>query len=601
MIEEILVGFAIILLLGIVSQWVAWAVHIPSILLLLVSGFLAGPVLGILDPDAIMGDLMFPVVSVSVAIILFEGGLSLRLDQIPGVRSVIFRLISIGVLATWLIASLASMWLLPFDYKLSILIGAILTVSGPTVVLPLLRFIHPRKPLGEILKWEGILIDPVGALFAVLVFEAIMANVFGSAPIYIAIGVGQTILVGGVGGAIGAAIIIVIFRRHLLPDYLHNPFTLMLVVSIYVISNHFHAESGLLSVTLMAIILANRKDIEIDHLLEFKENLSVLIISSLFILLAARIRLEKIAEIEWGKSLLFLAIILFVARPVSVWVSTLGSNLNLRQKVFLSWLAPRGIVAAAVASIFSFELIASGHEEAELLVSYTFFVIVGTVAVYGLTAGPLARLLDVAQEKPQGILFLGANRLGRAMAVALQEANVRVLLVDTSRANSLAASREGLSVVTGNPLHESVLNSLDLDDIGRLVAVTPNHEVNALATVRFAELFGRNEVYQLASADSESVEDGTKNYATRIRGRLLFDNQLDFFRMAETLDNGARVAVVKIDKPFTLETFREQYGKRAVPLFLIPERGVVEVFTTDRKLIPEPGQKLIAMIKPVSV
>jgi len=356
----ILFGLTAIILLGIGAQWLAWRFHLPSILLLLVFGFIAGPVTGLFNPDDILGDLLFPVVSLSVAIILYEGGLSLRFSELKKVGGVVLMLISVGALITWLISAAAAYYILGLDFQLSVLLGAILIVTGPTVIGPLLHQIRPKEPVGSILKWEGILIDPVGALLAVLVFEAILANEFHNTLPRILQGVAETIVIGVVIGYVASKIIIESFKRHWVPDELENGVSLMMVIVAFVISNWLHTEAGLLTVTLMGIFLINQKQISVRHIVEFKENLRVLLISSLFILLAARVELEQITQLGFS-SLLFLGVLIFVTRPVMVFLSSLFSSLKWREKLFISWMAPRGIVAAAVASVFAHELAHEGH------------------------------------------------------------------------------------------------------------------------------------------------------------------------------------------------------------------------------------------------
>jgi NhaP-type Na+/H+ or K+/H+ antiporter len=256
-------GLAAVLLLGIVAQWISWQFRLPSIILLLLFGFIAGPVTGLLDPDTLVGDMLPSFVSLSVGLILFEGGLTLRLKELPGLRRVILSLISIGMVITWAIGALAAYYILELELALAVLLGAILTVSGPTVIIPMLRDIRPKTNVASVLKWEGILIDPVGALVAVLVFEAIIAGEFSQAPAHIAQGVIMTIVVGGIAGVLGAALLIFLIQRYLVPDYLQNSVSVALVILVFVVSDHFQADSGLFSVTLMGILLANWSSISV--------------------------------------------------------------------------------------------------------------------------------------------------------------------------------------------------------------------------------------------------------------------------------------------------------------------------------------------------
>ncbi len=390
--EQFLIGIGIIILFGMIAQWLAWRLHLPSILLLLILGIVAGPVSGLVNTEQLFGDLLFPFVSISVAIILFEGGLSLRFSEFRSVGRIIRNLVSIGALITWVVATAAAYYILNLTFELALLFGAILIVTGPTVILPLLRQVRPTGNIHSIAKWEGIIIDPVGAIVAVLVFEEIISGGFQQFTAVSLTGLLITLLVGFGLGWIGAQLIIFFLKRYWVPDFLHNSAAIMMVITTFIISNLLQHESGLVTVTILGILLTNQKKISIKHIVEFKENLRVILISTLFIILAARLEMAELAFFDWNM-VLFLAILVFIARPLSVYVSTIGQNLSFREKLFLSWLAPRGIVAAAVSSIFAIELSAKGFAEAERLIPLTFIVIITTVTLYGLSAVPLARLL----------------------------------------------------------------------------------------------------------------------------------------------------------------------------------------------------------------
>jgi len=340
-----LVELVLILVIGVTAQWLAWRLRLPSILLLLVFGFVAGPITGLLNPDKLLGNLLFPWISVSVAIILFEGGLSLKFRELKKTGGVVRNLVLIGVPITWAVTTWSAWTILGLDFKLALLLGAILVVTGPTVIGPLLRHLRPSSRISSILKWEAIINDPLGVILAILVFEAILAGGFQVEPQTLLMGLLKTSVIGIALGVIAALMMVFLLKRYLIPDYLQSAVSLMMAVGVFSLSNQFQAESGLLAVTVMGILIVNQKDIDIQHIIEFKENLRVLLISSLFIILAARLDLIYLTHIEWS-SWIFLAILVFVARPLAVLISTLGSGLNWKEKLFLSWMAPRGIIAA---------------------------------------------------------------------------------------------------------------------------------------------------------------------------------------------------------------------------------------------------------------
>lgn len=591
--EEALVSLASIVVLGIGAQWVAWRFQLPSILLLLLAGFFAGPVTGLLDPDHLLGETLFPIVSISVGIILFEGGLTLRVGEITGVRRVVFRLISIGALITWVVGTLGAYYVIGLDFELSLLIGAIFTVTGPTVVIPLLNFVRPRGQVGPILKWEGILIDPVGATIAVLVFEVVRTGeVEGTSAAVMAMGLVRTIVSGGVVGVLAAYAMIQMFRRFWVPEHLQNPIAVMMVVAAFALSNEFQPESGLLATTLMGLILANQRAISVKHLSQFKEDIGVLLLSGLFVILAARVELESLSNLSF-RALLFVGLLIFVARPLAVYASTTGSKLTWRERVFLVWMAPRGIVAVSVASLFALELSHGGREGVEVLVPLTFLVVVGTVAIYGLTVRYAARYLDLAQADPEGILIVGAHRWARKVARALQAAGRTVLLVDTNDNHVQQAEAEGLQAVYASILSEHIVDEVDLSQMGRLLALTRNDEVNSMAALRFAEIFGRANVFQLPLHSSHQSRTGITHEQ---HGRCLFTPIATHTYLEQRFSNDAELVTVELKEAFDLNAFRERYGPTAVPMFLIDANNGVSVMATDNSVTPRVGQTMIALI-----
>jgi len=590
--EEALVGLASILFLGVGAQWVAWRLRLPSILLLLTLGFIVGPISGFLDPDEIFGELLFPIVSFSVAIILFEGGLTLRLSELPHVGKVMSLLITAGALITWSVAAVAAHLILGISWSLAVLLGAILIVTGPTVIGPLLRQIRPTGNVGIVLKWEGILIDPVGAVLAVLIFEAILAGEFNQATNVIITGVLETLVIGVVLAFIGAGIMVIFLRRYWIPDYLQNSVSLMVALSLFALSNILHPEAGLLTVTLMGVLLANQKWVSIKHIIEFKENLQVLLIGGLFILLASRLDIQAVLNTGW-RGLLFLGVLIFVARPLSVFAATLGSQLDKRSRLFLSWMAPRGIVAASVASLFAFELSENDVADADQLVSMTFLVIVGTVVLYGLTAGPLARRLGLSEEDPQGVLIIGAQRLGREISKVLQELGFKAVLVDSNEGNIAISRAAGLPVCYGNALSEEVIENVDFAGIGRLLAMTSNGDVNALATLHFGEVFDRSEMFQLQADGQANPEETTPRH---LRGRFLFNAKLTYKFMSSYLDAGGKIITVPVSEESDIEAFQSRYDSEVFPLFLAKKGKELQIYTEEFTPEITGKQTLVALV-----
>lgn len=593
-------GLASILFLGIGAQWLAWRLGFPSILLLLVVGFVAGPLTGALDPDQLLGDALLPFVSLSVAAILLEGGLSLRLRDLRGVGGAVRNLIVIGASITFVLAALAAKLTLDVQNGTALLIGGVLVVTGPTVIVPLLRHVRPSGSVGSVVRWEGIVTDPFGAILAVLVFQvmSLHGGGGGSAAAETAEGLARAFLFGGAFGLAGAAAYVGLQRADLLPDFLESSCALTLGLGSFVAANHFQHESGLLAVTLMGILLANQRWVTIEHILDFKENLRTLLISSLFILLAARLPLEQFTAFDL-RTALFVALLILVVRPLSVFLSTLGTQLSWREKVFVAWMAPRGIVAAAVASVFALELREIGHPDAHRIVPVIFAVIVITVTVYGLTAGPLARRLGLARSNPQGVLILGAHEWARELALALRALDVSVLLVDRNYHDVNRARIAGLDAYYGNILSEEFELRAPLHEMGFLLCLTPNDEVNALACLHFAPQFGRANQFQLSPERIEKRSDDS--IPAHLRGRVLFGEELDFWELQARFRKGAVVKRTRLSEEFPFEAFRATYEKDehpVVPLFLVSEDGRLSVISAGAEVDPEPGDTLVALVRP---
>jgi NhaP-type Na+/H+ or K+/H+ antiporter len=591
--EQYLIGLAAILVVGIAARWIAWRLHLPSILLLLGCGLVAGPITGWLDPDALFGPVLMPMVSLSVGVILFEGGLSLNIRELRQI-GVVTRLVTVGVLVTWVLATLGAYLILRLDLPMSLLIGAILVVSGPTVVIPLLEYVRPKGQVSTIIRWEGILNDPVGALLAVVVYEAILAGNLALQAEETGVQYLASLGVGIVVGLIGAVVMLVFFRYYLLPDYLQNPFSLSLVVAVFTVSNHFQPESGLLATTITGVALANQRWVDLRHIVEFKETLRVLVISSLFILLAARLRVSDFDQIDW-RVLAFFAVLVFIARPAAVWVSAVGSDLNPQEREFISWIAPRGIVAAAVSSIFAERLAAAGVPGAEKLVPTVFFVIIGTVALYGLTAFKVAKRLGLAEPEPQGVLFVGAHAWARELAKCLQQEGIEVALADSNHYNVRQARMAGLSTHFGTILSEHVLQGVNLYGLGRLVALTSNGEANSLATLHFAGIFGRKEVYQLTPAGGREAVRSTVS-PLYLTGRFLFDETATESFITKRFNEGAKLKRSPITERFTWKDWQDKYGESALPMFVITKEKKVTVATADRKVKAREGETVIALV-----
>lgn len=592
--EHTLVGLAGIVVFGIAAQWLAWRTRAPAILLLLLAGFAVGGVTEWLDPDALLGDSLFPIVSLSVAIILFEGGLSLDIAELKTIGKAVRNLIAVGVLVTWFLTTLLGHALLGFDWLLAALLGAILVVTGPTVVIPLLRQIRPSAKMASIVRWEGLINDPIGAILAVLVFDWIQAATVSGGAAAAMSGIVKAIAAGTGLGLLGAALLVVLLHRHWVPDFLQSPVALAVVIAVFTLSGYVMDESGLLAVTVMGSALASQRWVSIRNILEFKENLRVLLIASLFIILAARLPLDDPVYTEAG-SWLFLTALLLLVRPISVLLSSIGTTMTWKERVFLAWMAPRGIVAAAVASVFSIELTEVSYPGAERLAPVVFLVIVGTVVGYGLTAKPVARLLGVATPNPQGLLLVGASRWVRDLAKLLADRGIDTLLIDVNWNNVSRARQRGLTAHYGNILSEPVTEALPLEGVGSVLAMTPNDQVNTLIGLHMSDEFGREHVYQLVPGEGTGPRK-SEVVPKDLSARRLFRPGATFAEIERRVDDGSVFKQTTLTGEFDYEAYRRMYGEEALPMFLIAENGRLTVVTANTAIKPRSGQTLVALV-----
>ena len=588
-----------VIALGVLAQWLSWKARLPAILPLLLLGLLLGPVSGLFDPDAVFGELLFPLVSLAVGVILFEGSLTLSFREVRGLSTVIRRLVTLGALVSWAVAALAAYWFIGLDWQLAALFGALVVVTGPTVIVPLLRSVRPRAPIATILRWEGIIIDPIGALLAVLVYEFIAsAAAADSGSLATIVGLLLQSIASGVAlGAAGGYLLGTVLRRYWLPDYLINVVVLAAVLTVFTAANLLAHESGLLAVTLMGIWLANMKQVPLEGVLDFKEDLTILFVSVLFILLAARIDGAVLGQVGLGALLVLLAI-QFVAQPLKVWLSAAGAGLGWREKLLIAWVGPRGIVAAAISGLFSLRLQEAGVTGAELLVPLTFTVIVGTVVFAGATAGPLARRLGVAEPEDRGVLILGSNPLSREIAAVLKEQGFRALIADSDYTGIRAARMAGLETFYGNVVSVAADRRLDLVGIGRLLAMSRHPELNALAAVRYRPEFGAARVHVLRTSRDSGADD-RERLVPHIQGQTMFGEDVDIETLLDLLGEGARISATRLSDTFGWEAYRQRFleAGREHLLFAIDPRGGLQVTGPAFSVRPGPDWILIGIYR----
>lgn len=606
-----MVELAGIIILGIIAQWVAWRLKIPAILPLILIGLLVGPLASeyfgeklidpIWDPENNRG--LFPdkslyyFVSLAISVILFEGGLTLKRSEIKTVGPVITKLITVGALVTFFGAAISAYYILfpKLSWQMAFLFSALIIVTGPTVIAPILRNIPLKKNVSTVLKWEGILIDPIGALFAVLVYEFIAR--LGPGKDYTLTALeefGKVLLFGFTIGFTFANALAIMIRNKWIPHYLMNVATLAMVLFVFVASDLAAHESGLLAVVVMGMVMGNMNLPNLEELLYFKESLSVLLISILFILLAANINMEDLELIyNWNTALLF-AVIVFLIRPLGVLFSTQGSDLSFRERSFISWVGPRGIVAAGIASLFGKQLVDQGIEEAKYITPLVFTVVLGTVLLNATTARPVAHWLGVFLNKSEGILILGASKVSRLIADYLKRNDRHVVLIDNNAVNVNKAKKMGIEALNANIYSDSFADSIELNDIGYLFAMTGNTDINKYAIDRFRDQFGENGAYRLSSAEEALHEDPSE-------AKHLFSGTTDFLRLSEAVRKYPSIQEIDLKDEKHLGTLLSISGKDQdiVPLFLKSRAGKLEILRPGADNQPEfsPGSKLVYLGK----
>ncbi|MBX7513846.1 cation:proton antiporter [Qipengyuania sp. GH38] len=593
--EQTLV-IALVGILGIGAQWIAWRTGWPAIVLMLAAGFLAGPVLGIFDPEHAFGELLEPMVAVGVALILFEGGLSLDFRELRHTGSAVMRLATVGVAIGWLFGALAGIYIAGLAPEVAILFGGILVVTGPTVVIPLLRQSSIKSRPASILKWEAIVNDPTGALCAVIAYEYFRkvaeqpnATLFEVVPPLII-----AAIIAGLIGYIAALAIAWAFPRGAVPEYLKVPVLLTAVVGVFVVSNLIEHEAGLVAVTVMGVALANMNVSSLRSIHPFKENIAVLLVSGIFILLSASLSIEDIRYINWPIGLFLLAL-LFLVRPATILISLLGTNIPWNERLFLAWIAPRGIVLVAISGLFALRLSDLGFTDGNLLIGLSFAVVVVTIVAHGFTVDFVAKLLKVKGATRPGILIVGSTPWTIALAEQVQEMKAPVLIVDSSWQRLALARQKGIPFYHGEILNEATEHNLELAPYQNLVAATENEAYNALVCNEFAHEIGRDAVFQLGEA---AQSDDKHSLPESLRGRALFESGFGVEDVSERQRQGWVFRKTKLSDEFDFEDAQERLPDAANMLLLIRRGGVIRFFTHAARPEPRAGDTILSYLPP---
>jgi NhaP-type Na+/H+ or K+/H+ antiporter len=580
---------ALVAILGIGAQWLAWRMQLPAIVLLVIVGVLAGPVLGWIRPSQDLGVLLDPIVKIGVAIILFEGGLRLRFHELTAAAAGVTRLVTLGVLLSFPLGSLAAHYIGGLSWPVALVFGAIVIVTGPTVIIPLLRQARLRRRPASYLKWEGIVNDPIGALLAVVIFEYFVFVGEGAlSQMVTRAGVG--LVLAAVLGTGSGYLLGVLFRRGFMPEYLKGPAALATAIGVYVIANQLLSESGLLSATLLGITIGNMRLPSIDEMRRFKEYIALVLVSGVFILLTAELDPSILLNLDW-RSLALLGTILFVLRPVCIFLATIRAGMSWQERALLAWIAPRGIVAAAVAAVFAPALEAKGFPGASLLLPLVFTLILVTVLAHGLSIGWLSRKLDLSAQTSNGVLIVGASPWTIGLAQVLTDKDVPVMIVDSVWHRLRAARLAGIKVFYGQILSEASEQQLEFNDYGYLFAATDNDAYNALVCSYFASEMGRNHVFQLP--DTSVEEPDPKRLPRTVRGLIMPGERAWFEELMSNWYRGWTFQKTLLTDEFDFERFNATSPEGGLPVALVREGGGVQLNSPEQPIKPKSGDTVI--------
>ncbi len=574
--------------LGISMQWLAWRFKIPAIILLTIAGLLIGPVFGLMHPSEDFGNLFHPIIQLGVAVILFEGGLNLRLHELKEAASGVKRLVTVGVALSWILGSLGAHFIGALSWPVALIFGAIVVVTGPTVIIPLLRQAKLKRSTASLLKWEGIINDPTGALLAVLIFGYFSNAGTGDAINEMIGGVSWTLLTGVILGAGCAFFLGHAFKQGWVPEYLKSPVILSAVMVVFGGANFFQEEAGLLSATVFGLVMGNQNLPSMDEMRRHKEYITIFLVSGLFILLTADLDPHLLKQLDW-RSAALIAFIIFIARPITVLLSLLGTDVDFKERLLLAWIAPRGIVAAAVAGAFAPALLEKGYAGAEQLVPLIFTLIICTVVLHGLSIGWIARKLDLAFEKSNGLIIVGASPWSINLALILRELDQEVIIVDNSWHRLRNARLAGIPVYFGQILSEVAEYSIEFNQIAYLLAATDNDSFNALVCTRFGPELGRSNVFQLPSI----AEDDPNGFSPTIRGQILGD-EIFYEDLIRRYFFGWRFTKTRITEEFTYEMCIENYQAETMEIVIIKQDGSLIFRSIEKKQKPKSGDIVIA-------
>lgn len=590
LIQEIaLISIVIIVVIGIFSQWLAWRIQWPSIVIMSIAGLIIGPILGLINPKEALGELYSPLISLSVAVILFEGSTSLDVRELKGISKSVLRIITFGVFLAWIGGSLAAHFIAGLSLEVAFIIGGLFVVTGPTVIIPLLRQAKLKPRTAAVLKWEGIVVDPVGPLLALFAYEIIKISIYPNFHFvdFLQFFIGA-ILAAFVGYIMGILVSLLV-SKGVFPEYLKSPIILSFVLLCFAIAEVMMHETGMLAVTIMGLTLARTKKYvhSIGSIGHVVENISVFLTSTVFILLTASLTRETILTIFSWPIITFVLAMLFVVRPLSIWISTIGTELTKQEKTLIGWIAPRGIVALTVAGYFAELLMNDGYLGASMLTALTFALVFITVCAHGFTIGPLAKKLGLASTEKPGVLIVGASSFAIAFGNHLKEIGTPVLISDKSQDRIKQADEFGINTYQGEILAEHSEYEVDLTPYDTILAMTGDTAYNALVCQTYAPEFGYNNTYAIF------VRPHDKDVQLSLKAHILFGKNESFRGLNRKVNIGYTLKSIHINKKESLTI--NEFPEESTPLCIKKKNGNVVFITLVNKITVDVGDILVVL------
>ncbi|MGM8216571.1 cation:proton antiporter [Bacillaceae bacterium W0354] len=575
------------------SQWLAWRIQWPSIVIMTIAGLIIGPLLGLVNPQEALGSLYSPIISLAVALILFEGSTSLDIRELKGISKSVSRIVTLGTFLAWMGGSLAAHFIAGLSLEIAFIIGGLFVVTGPTVIIPLLRQAKLTPRVSTVLKWEGIIVDPVGPLLALFAYEIMKITSAESftfsdfIPFFV-----DSVLAVLVGFAIGILVSILV-GKGLFPEYQKSPIIFCFVLICFTTGEVIMHETGMLAVTVMGLTLARSKKYvhAIGSIGHFMENISIMLTSTVFILLTASLTKETIMEIFTWPIILFVAAMLFIVRPLSIWLSTVGTELTLQEKTLIGWIAPRGIVALTVSGYFAGILMEDGYQNANILTSLTLALVFITVTAHGFTIGPIARKLGLANADSSGVVIVGASSFSITLAKHLKEMETPVLIVDTSDDQLYRARKLDIPTYHGEILSEHSDFEIDMTPYETILAMKGDAAYNALVCQTYIPEFGYNNTFSLPIGTSQLEH---KRIPPALKANALFGEGETFTELNKKVNTGYTMKIINIDQKQTV--LKEELKPEGTPLCIKRKNGSLSFVTFRQKLMLDEGDQLLMLV-----